>query len=99
VATTLVEVTVKNSPHKDRTIVVYYSKFIESLMRAYVMIIGHNVLQKNQIHIGRRCAILQSALVCSVLKTAIQQIVQEQCIILMKQYGLKTLFPIVSEKN
>ncbi|MFK5970644.1 MAG: hypothetical protein QM487_11065 [Candidatus Marithrix sp.] len=73
VATTLVEVTAKNSPHKGRTIVVYDSKFIESLMRAYVMAIGHNVLQKNQMHIGRRCAILQSALVYSALKTAIKQ--------------------------
>ncbi|MDM8564483.1 hypothetical protein QUF74_02410 [Candidatus Halobeggiatoa sp. HSG11] len=53
VATTLVNVTANNSPHKGRKITVYDSKFVESLMRAYVMAIGHNVLQKNQIKIGR----------------------------------------------
>ena len=103
VATTLVKVTAKNSPHKGRKIIVYDSNFVESLIRAYVMAIGHNVLQKNQMHIGRRCAILQSALVCSALKAAIQQAcgitpniqqtVQEQCIKLMKQFGLKASFP------
>ncbi len=54
-----------NSPHKGRKITVYNSKFVESLMRAYVMAIGHNVLQKNQMKIGQRYAILQSALVQS----------------------------------
>jgi len=100
---TLVKVTAKNSPYMGRNIVVYNSKMIETIISAYVIASGHNALQKNQFHIGRRCAILQSALVCSALKTAIQQAcgltpniqqtVQEQCIILMKQYGLKTSFP------
>ncbi len=102
-AVTLVEVTAKNSRYTGKKITVYDSKFVESLMRAYAMAIGNKILQKNQIHIGLRCVLLQSALVCSALKTAIeqacgltpniQQTVQKQCIILMKQYGLKTSFP------
>ncbi|NUM36122.1 MAG: hypothetical protein HUU50_16395 [Candidatus Brocadiae bacterium] len=35
VATTLVKVTATNSPHKGRDIVVYTSKIIEALIRAY----------------------------------------------------------------
>ncbi|MFK5971587.1 MAG: DUF559 domain-containing protein [Candidatus Marithrix sp.] len=77
---------------------------IETIISAYVIASGHNALQKNQFHIGRRCAILQSVvLVRTALETSIQQAcgltpniqqtVQEQCIILMKQYGLKTSFP------
>ncbi len=73
VATTLVKVTAKNSPHKNRKITVYKSNFIESIMRAYAMAVGNNVLQKNQMHIGRRCVLLQSALVRTALDTAIKQ--------------------------
>ena len=49
VKTTLVKVTAKNSPHKNRKIVVYSSNIIETLIRAYVMASGENVLQKNQL--------------------------------------------------
>jgi very-short-patch-repair endonuclease len=73
VAVTLVKVTAKNSPHKSRKIAVYSSCFIESIMRAYAMAVGNNVLQKNQMHIGRRCVLLQSALVQTALDTAIKQ--------------------------
>ena len=88
---TLVKVTTKNSPYMGRNIVVYNSKMIETIISAYVIASGHNALQKNQFHIGRRCAILQSALVRTALETSIQQAcglapniqqtVQEQCII------------------
>ena len=77
--------------------------FIESFIRGYALALAHHKLRPNQKHIGERCVILQSALVCSALKTAIEQVcglpiniqqtVQEQCIILMKQYDLKTSFP------
>jgi len=73
VAVTLVKVTAKNSPHKSRKIAVYSSHFIEAMMRAYAMAVGNNVLQKNQMHIGRRCVLLQSALVHTALDTAIKQ--------------------------
>jgi len=73
VAVTLVKVTAKNSPHKSRKIAVYSSRFIEAIMRAYAMAVGNNVLQKNQMHIGRRCVLLQSALVSTALEVAIKQ--------------------------
>ena len=57
VETTLVEVVAKNSPHKGRKIVVYNSNIIETIIHAYVMAAGHNTLQKNQLHIGKRFSI------------------------------------------
>jgi predicted oxidoreductase len=59
-ATTLVKVTAKGSPYEGRQIVVYNSNIIETIIRAYVMAAGHNTLQKNQLHIGKRCSILAS---------------------------------------
>ena len=50
VATTLVKVTAKNSPHQGRDIVVYSSTVVSTIIRAYAMAIGHNALQKNQMH-------------------------------------------------
>ena len=73
VATTLIKVTAQKSPHKGRKIAVYSSCFIEAMMRAYAMAVGNNVLQKNQMHIGRRCVLLQSALVRTALEVAIKQ--------------------------
>jgi len=70
---TLVEVTANNSPYKGRKITVYDSKCVESLMRAYALANGNNVLRKNQVHIGRRCVILLVALVRTALETAIKQ--------------------------
>jgi very-short-patch-repair endonuclease len=101
--TTLVEVTANNSPYKGRNIVVYNSNTIGTIIRAYAMAEGNKVLQKNQMHIGQRCVILLCSLVITALETAIQQAcgitpniqqtVQEQCIKLMKQFGLKASFP------
>ncbi|MDM8565862.1 DUF559 domain-containing protein [Candidatus Halobeggiatoa sp. HSG11] len=103
VVATLAKVEAKNSPHQGRNIVVYDSKMIATIISAYVMAAGHNSLQKNQLHIGKRCSILIPALITTTLDTAIEQIcglpiniqqtVQEQCIKLMKQYGLTTSFP------
>jgi len=73
VATTLVKVTAKNSPHKGRKIVVYSSNIIETIMRAYTTAVGNNILQKNQMHIGRRCVLLLSTLVLTALESAIKQ--------------------------
>ena len=101
--TTLAMVTAKGSHYNNRKIVVYNSDFIEAIIHAYAMAGGNNVLQKNQLHIGRRCVLL----LCALAKTAIdnviqqacgitpniQQTVQEQCIKLMKQFGLKASFP------
>ena len=65
------KVTAKNSPHKGRNIVVYDSKFIESLMRAYALAFVQGKLRKNQKHIGQRCVFLLVALVRTALEAAI----------------------------
>lgn len=72
-AVTLVKVAAKSSPYKDRKIVVYDSNFIDAILRAYVMAVGHNALQKNQMHIGRRCVLLFSSLAKTALVTAIKE--------------------------
>jgi hypothetical protein len=72
-AGTLVKVTAKTSPYKDRKIVVYGSNFIDAILRAYVMAVGHNALQKNQMHIGRRCVL------SSLAKTALDIAIKEAC--------------------
>ncbi|MBE9562676.1 MAG: hypothetical protein IMF12_07430, partial [Proteobacteria bacterium] len=69
----LIKVTAKNSPHKGRNIVVYDSKFIESLMRAYALAFIHGKLRQNQKHIGQRCVFLLVALVRTALEAAIKQ--------------------------
>ena len=98
-----IKVVADNSPHKGRNITVYDSSFIESFIRGYALGLVNDVLRPNQIHIGKRSVVLQSALVITALETAIkqacgitpniQQTVQEQCIKLMKQFGLKASFP------
>ncbi len=75
VATTLVEVVAESSPHKGRNITVYSCNSIEAILRAYVMAVGHNALQKNQMHIGRRCVLL----FCSLAKTALDAAIREAC--------------------
>ena len=74
-ATTLVKVVAANSPYKGRDIVVYSSDIIEALMRGYALALGHNKLQKNQMHIGRRCILLH----CSLAKTALDAAIKEAC--------------------
>jgi hypothetical protein len=71
--TTLVKVVAKNSPYEGREIIVYNSDLIETIIRAYVMASGHNALQKNQLHIGKRCSILVCALTRAALEVAIKQ--------------------------
>ena len=73
VRTTLVKVVANKSPHKGRYIEIYDSSTIESLIRAYVLSLAHRKLQKNQKHIGERCAILQCSFVRTALDTAIKQ--------------------------
>ncbi len=73
VVATLAKVEAKNSPHKGRNIVVYDSKMIETIISAYVVASGHNALQKNQLHIGKRCSILVPALIITALETAIKE--------------------------
>ncbi len=73
--TTLIKVTAKNSHYKGRKIVVYDSNSIEAILRAYVMAVGQNALQKNQMHIGRRCVLL----FCSLAKTALDVAIKEAC--------------------
>jgi very-short-patch-repair endonuclease len=106
VTVTSVKVTAKDSPHQGRNITVYNTNSIESLMRAYAIALGHDVLQKNQMHIGRRCVLLISALVRTALETAvkqacgiptnIQQTAQQHYIDvvkLVKEYGFKCSIP------
>ncbi len=69
----LVKVTTNNSPYKSKKITVYDSKCIGSLMRAYALANGNNVLQKNEINIGQRCIILLVALVRTALESSIKQ--------------------------
>jgi very-short-patch-repair endonuclease len=73
VVATLAKVEAKNSPHKGRNIVVYDSNMIETIISAYVVASGHNALQKNQLHIGKRCSILVPALIRTALESAIKQ--------------------------
>ena len=75
VRTTSVEVVAKNNPHKGRYIEVYDSSTIESIMRAYVLALAHRKLQKNQRHVGERCAILQ----CFLARTALESAIKEAC--------------------
>ncbi len=74
-ATTLVMVTAKGSHYNNRKIVVYSSSFIEAIIRAYAMAEGNNALQKNQMHIGRRCVVL----LCALVKTALESAIKEAC--------------------
>ena len=101
--TNSVKVTAENSPHKGINIIVYDTTMIEMFIFAYSMAFVHRKLRENQRHIGERSVILLKALVITALKVAIQQAcgitpniqqtVQEQCIKLMKQFGLKASFP------
>ncbi|MDM8569386.1 DUF559 domain-containing protein [Thiotrichales bacterium HSG1] len=98
-----VKVIATNSPYQGRNITVYGSNFIESFIRGYSLALANRKLRPNQIHIGERCVILQSALARSAIDNVIQQAcgitpniqqtVQEQCIKLMKQFGLQASFP------
>jgi len=72
-ATTLIKVVAKNSPYQNRKIAVYNSDLIETIIRAYVIASGHNALQKNQLHIGKRCSILVCALTRAALEVSIKQ--------------------------
>ena len=87
-AVTLVKVTAKSSSYKDRKIVVYDSNFIDAILRAYVMAVGHNALQKNQMHIGRRCVLLFS----SLARTALDIAIKEAC-------GISTNIQHTAQKN
>ncbi|MDM8561715.1 DUF559 domain-containing protein [Candidatus Parabeggiatoa sp. HSG14] len=73
VVATLATVEAKNSPHKGREIIIYDSNMIETIISAYVVAAGHNALQKNQLHVGKRCSILVPALIRTALESAIKQ--------------------------
>ncbi len=73
IKTTSSKVVAENSPYKGRYIEVYNSLTIESLIRAYALALAHHILQKNQMHIGERCVILQSSLVRTALEAAIKE--------------------------
>ena len=98
-----VKVNAKNSPYQGRKITVYTAETIEELISVYALAFANDVLRIHQKHIGKRCVILLKALVKTALETAIKQVcgitpniqqtVQEQCVKLMKQFGLKASFP------
>ncbi len=103
VVTNSVKVIAKNSPHKGRNIVVCTTETVETLISAYALALAKRKLRQNQLHIGERCIVLLKALIRTALYTTIQQAcgitsniqqtVQEQCIKLMKQFGLKASLP------
>jgi very-short-patch-repair endonuclease len=68
-----VKVVANNSPYKGRNIVVYESKFIESVIRGYTLVLANNALRANQKHVGKRCSILACALSKTTMDVAIQQ--------------------------
>ena len=68
-----IKVVAKNSPYQGRNIIVYNSNFIESFIRGYALALANDALRENQVHIGKRCVILQSALVRTALEVAIKQ--------------------------
>jgi very-short-patch-repair endonuclease len=70
---TLVKVVANNSPYQGRSIVVYTSIMIGTLISAYALALAYRALQKNQRHIGERCVILQSFLVNTALDAAIRE--------------------------
>ncbi|MDM8568870.1 DUF559 domain-containing protein [Thiotrichales bacterium HSG1] len=102
VVATLAKVEAKNSPHKGREIIVYNSSMIETIISAYIVASGHNALQKNQLHVGKRCSILVPALIRTALEASIkqacglspniQQIAQQNYVELIKQFGFTCSF-------
>jgi very-short-patch-repair endonuclease len=100
VKTTSVKVEAENNPHKGREIAVYDSETIETLISAYTLALSDRALQKNQRHIGERCAklavsLMRAALEAAIreacgLQTRIQETVQKHYINggeLLKEYG------------
>jgi very-short-patch-repair endonuclease len=100
VKTTSVKVEAENNPHKGREIAVYDSETIETLISAYTLALSDRALQKNQRHIGERCAklavsLMRAALEAAIreacgLQTRIQETVQKHYIDgakLLKEYG------------
>jgi very-short-patch-repair endonuclease len=74
-ATTLVKVEASNSHYRGREIVVYSTETIETLISAYNLAAVYRTLQKNQRHIGERCA----RLVVSLIRTALEAAIREAC--------------------
>ncbi len=56
-----------------KTVTVYDSFFIESLIRAYAFALASDKLRKAQHHIGKRCVFLMGSLVRTALEVAIKQ--------------------------
>ena len=75
VKTHSIKVVANGSPHKGRNIVVYESKFIESVIRGYTLALANNALRANQKHVGKRC----TTLACALSKTTIDVAVQQAC--------------------
>jgi hypothetical protein len=71
--TNSVKVIAKNSPYQGRSIVVFNTETIETLISAYALSLAKRKLRQNQMHIGERCIVLLKALVRTVLESAIKQ--------------------------
>ena len=69
---TLATVTAKNCPYKNQDIVVYDVPTMEEIIRAYAMAYVNGGLRQNQLHIGRTCADLLTALLKSSLLIRIE---------------------------
>jgi hypothetical protein len=67
-----VKVMAKDSPHVNRNINFYSVESIELLLRVYALGLVNGVLQKNQLHIGKRAVIVQHGLVKSTLSAIIR---------------------------
>ena len=71
VRTTLATIAAENCPHKGVDIVVYDVPTMEEIIRVYAVAYTAGALRKNQLHIGKRCAELLTALIKSSLRMRI----------------------------
>ena len=72
IRTTVATVVAKNCPYKNQDIVVYDVPTMEEIIRAYAMAYVNGGLRQNQLHIGRTCADLLTALLKSSLLIRIE---------------------------
>ena len=73
--TTFAFVEAEKSPYKNQSIVVYDARMIEEIIRVYAMAYSCGALRENQIHIGKRSAMLVQILV----KTALHIHIEHAC--------------------
>ena len=68
-----VKVLAKDSPYKNRKIVVYDADFVGNAISSYAYKFVRGELRENQLHVGQRCAMIQLALTKGALAGAIRE--------------------------